>query len=54
MKLYITSIGKFTVYKSTNTDEEPCYLVDSDTGTMYFNCRWYDLPAIRKLLKKLK
>lgn len=53
MKLYITSIGKFTVYKSTNTDDEPCYLVDSDTGTMYFNCRWYDLPKIRELLAKL-
>ena len=40
--------------KSTNTDDEPCYLVDSDTGTMYFNCRWYDLPAIRKLLEEIK
>lgn len=54
MKLYITSIGKFTIYKSTNTYEEPCYLVDSDTGTMYFDCRWYNLDTLYGLLKKLK
>ena len=53
MKLYITSIGKFTIYKSTNTYEEPCYLVDSDTGTMYFDCRWYTLQTLRELLAKL-
>ena len=53
MKLYITSIGKFTVYKSTNTYDEPCYLVDSETGTMYFDCSWYNLKTLYGLLRKL-
>ena len=54
MKLWIGQIGKFVIYKSTNTYDEPCYIVDSDTGTMYFDCRWYNLDTLYRLLKKLK
>jgi len=53
MKLWIGQIGKFVIYKSTNTYDEPCYLVDSDTGTMYFDCRWYNLKTLYGLLRKL-
>ncbi len=53
MRLFITSVGEFIVYKVKNTYDEPCYQVDSDMGTMTFNCRWYDLKTIRELLHKL-
>jgi|5_EtaG_2_1085323.scaffolds.fasta_scaffold02535_14 hypothetical protein len=53
MRLFITSIGEFIVYKSKNTYDEPVYQVDSKMGTMTFDCKWYDLETLRTLLLKL-
>ena len=33
--------------------DEPCYVVDSETSTMYFDCRWYNLKTLYSLLRKL-